>query len=177
MPSGVAQGVQHLRPHGRVALAVLGQPGRVDLECEAHPTHESSTVELRGCGSESLWSWVAGADRRPVGPDPTRSEAELVDVAGIERERVPQQYGSVLAHRELTELARLELVALLAGDDAGGEGGTGVRRQVTEVGRVPQRERLDRAVLDVGPHLVRGAETGQLDLALVRRPRQVAGRG
>src|SRR6185369_1305043 len=67
MPSGVAQGVQHLRPHGCVALAVLGQPGRVDLECEAHPTHESSTVDQRACGAG--WSGPTGGRSAPTRPD------------------------------------------------------------------------------------------------------------
>ena len=52
-----------------------------------------------------------------------------------------------------------------------------VRGEVAEVGRVPQRERGDGAVLDVLAHLVRRAEAGQCDLALVLRRRQVARRG
>ena len=51
-----------------------------------------------------------------------------------------------------------------------------VRGEVAEVGRVPQRERGDGAVLDVLAHLVRRAEAGQRDLALELRRREVARR-
>ena len=53
-------------------------------------------------------------------------EVEVVDVAGVELERVTEQHRGVLANRELTELAGLELVTLLAGDDAGRERATGI---------------------------------------------------
>src|SRR6185295_15956674 len=103
------------------------------------------------------------------------SEVELVDVAGVERERVAEHHCRVCSNGVLAELAGGELLTLLAGDQAGGERGARVGGQVAEVGRVPQRERLHRAVLDELLHLVRGAQTGQLDLALVRRAGQVPG--
>src|SRR5688572_19730718 len=75
--------------------------------------------------------------------DPQQTlEIELVHVGRVERERLTEQYHAALAHGVLAELAGLELVARLAGDDARCERAADVRRQVAEVGRVPQRERL-----------------------------------
>jgi hypothetical protein len=48
-------------------------------------------------------------------------------------------------------------------------------RRLTEPGRVPQEERLDRAVLYVGAHVNGGAETGQAHGALELRLGQVRG--
>ena len=89
----------------------------------------------------------------------------------------PSRTVAVGADLERAELAGLERVALFAGDLTGDQRLRGERGQVAEVGRVPQRERGDGAVLDVLAHLVRGAEAGQRDLALVLRRRQVARRG
>src|SRR5690242_13350218 len=106
----------------------------------------------------------------------TTSEVELVDVVGGELGRRAEDDLAVLADRVVAELAGGELVALLAGDLTGGQRGAGVGGQVTDVGRVPQGELLDGAVLDVLPHLVRQAEAGDGDLALVRGRADVAGR-
>src|SRR3954447_7575091 len=120
----------------------------------------------RYSSSRSGRTWSVKQTRRTPIPL-TGLEVELVDVVGLERVRVAQQHGAVLADGEVAELAGGELVALLALDEAGGERGARVGGEVAQVGRVPQRERLDRAVLDVGLHLVRGAEAGELHLALV----------
>ena len=76
----------------------------------------------------------------------------------------------------VAELAGLERVALFTGDLALDQRLRRVGGEVAEVGRVPQRERGDGAVLDVLAHLVRRAEAGQCDLALVLRGREVARR-
>ncbi len=73
--------------------------------------------------------------------------------------------------------AGLEGLALLAGDLTRGQRDRGPCGEVAESRRVPQLEGLDRAVLDVPAHVVRRAEPGQLDLALVRGARQVLGGG
>src|SRR5689334_10752335 len=86
--------------HLRLSAPVLVQPVRLDLEGETDPTHATNPL-------------------RPL-------EVELLDVAGVERERVAEQHGAVLADGELAELAGLELVAFLALDDAGGERGARV---------------------------------------------------
>src|SRR5262249_56264453 len=67
------------------------------------------------------------------------------------------------------ELAGGEGLAGLPGDAAGGVVHGRVAGEVAEVGRVPQLEGRDRAVLDVLAQLVRRAEPGQLHLAAVLR--------
>src|ERR1700761_4711015 len=96
------------------------------------------TVRWRRVYSSSrpgfTWSWKH-TRCRPSSPstavDP--SEVELVDVAGVELERVAEEDGVVGAHGVVTELAGLELVALLALDVALDQGVGGVRREVAEV--------------------------------------------
>src|ERR1700744_5917996 len=80
---------------------------------------------------------------RPANP---RSEVELVDVGGVEDGRRPQQHGVVRADRERAQLSGLERGALLDRELAPGDFRRGVAGQVAQVGRVPQLERLDRAV-------------------------------
>src|SRR5215213_10051536 len=101
-------------------------------------------------------------------------EVELVDVALVERRQRPEDDLAVGADRVLAEAAGLELLALLAGDAPGYERCRGLAGQVADVLRDPQLELVHGAVLDVLAHLVREAEPGQLDLALLRRGRQVA---
>src|SRR3954451_5313967 len=104
-------------------------------------------------------------------------EVVVVDVVGVERRRWAEDHLAVLAYRAIAELARLELLALGAGDLARRERRRRVRRQVAQLARVPQRELGHRAVLDELAHLVRRAQPGQLHLSLVRRGRQVPRRG
>src|SRR3954470_16312912 len=106
-----------------------------------------------------------------------RSEVEVVDVVGVELERVAEQHRAVRADRERAQVTGVEGVALLAGDVAVDQGLGGVRREGAEVGRVPERELGDGAVLDVVAHLVRRAEPGQHDLALGVGGGEVAGSG
>src|SRR5690606_11335823 len=105
---------------------------------------------------------------------PGGSEVVVVDVLLVEDRRRAEDDLPVGADGALAELAGLELLALLAGDLAGGQCAGRVPGEVAEVLRVPQRELLDRAVLDELAHLVRRAEAGQRDLALVLRAGDVA---
>src|SRR6201999_2815982 len=95
------------------------------------------------------------------------SEVEVVDVGGVEDGRRPQQHGVVRADGERAELAGLERGALLDRELAPGDLGGGVAGQVTQVGRVPQLERFDRAVGHVLLHRVRCTQPGELHLAPV----------
>src|SRR3954468_18407587 len=105
-------------------------------------------------------------------------EVELVDVALVERRERAEHDLAVGADRVLAETPGLELLALLAADATGHERRGGLAGEVADVLRNPQLELFHRAVLDVLAHLVREAEPGQLDLALLRRGRQIArGRG
>src|SRR5215203_4015879 len=96
-------------------------------------------------------------------------EVEVVDVALVERCQRAEHDLAVLADRVVAQAARLELLALLAGDAPGHERGRGLAGEVADVLRDPQLELVDRAVLDVLAHLVREAEPRELDLALLRR--------
>src|SRR2546422_41598 len=78
----------------------------------------------------------------------TWSEVVGVDVARIEDRGRAQDDLSVGADRLLAQLPGGEGLALLAGDLPGGDRRGGVGGQVAEVGRVPELEVLDRAVLD-----------------------------
>src|SRR4051794_36345391 len=100
------------------------------------------------------WSWK---HTRTSGSLDDRSEVELVDVVGVEPERVAEQHGAVRSHLERAQVTGVEAVALLAGDRAVDERLRGVRRERAEVTGVPERELLHGAVLDVFLHLVRGA--------------------
>src|SRR5665647_622622 len=104
------------------------------------------------------------------------SEVELIDVVLVELVGIAEEHRVVGADGELAELAGGEGVALLAGDLTLDEGCGRVRGEVAEILGAPQRELGDGAVLDVLTHLVRGAQTGQEDLALGARRRQVASR-
>src|SRR5688500_8007198 len=97
------------------------------------------------------------------------SEVELVDVVLGEHGRRAEDDLALGADRVVTEVTGLVLLALRTGDLPGRERGGGVGGEVAELARVPQRERLHGAVLDELAHLVRRAQTGQLDLALVLR--------
>src|SRR5215213_8509102 len=100
-------------------------------------------------------------------------EVVVVDVVGLEGRQRAEHDLAVGADRVLAETAGLELLALLAGDPARGERRGGLAGEVADVLGDPQLELVDRAVLDELAHLVREAEAGQLDLALLRRLRQV----
>src|SRR3954463_179471 len=101
-------------------------------------------------------------------------EVELVDVALVERRQRAEDDLAVGADRVLAETPGLELLALLAADAPGHERGGGLAGEVADVLRDPQLELVHGAVLDELAHLVREAEPGQLDLALLRRGREVA---
>src|SRR5690349_15089830 len=104
-------------------------------------------------------------------------EVEVVDVVGLEGRQRAEHDLAVGADRVLAETAGLELLALLAGDPARGERRSGLTGEVADVLRDPQLELVDGPVLDELAHLVREAQAGQLDLALLRRLGQVARRG
>src|SRR3954447_10613919 len=101
-------------------------------------------------------------------------EVELVDVVLVEDRRRAEEDLAVLAHGPLAEVAGGELLAFGARDRARRDRRRGIAREVAELARIPELEALDRAVLDEVAHLVRRAETGQLDLALVLGALQVA---
>src|SRR4051794_12642702 len=95
-------------------------------------------------------------------------EVELVDVALVECRQRAEHDLAVGADRVLAETSGLELLALLAADAPGHERRGGLPGQVADVLRDPQLELVHGAVLDVLAHLVREAQPGQLDLALLR---------
>src|SRR5690606_7774333 len=103
-----------------------------------------------------------------------RLEVELSDVLGVEAVWFPEHDGAVGTDGVAARVSCLERVALGTGALAGNERVRGVRGEVSQLLRVPQRELGNGAVLDVLPHLPRRAETGQRDLALRVRGRQVA---
>src|SRR3954451_17808844 len=104
-------------------------------------------------------------------------EVEVVDVLLVEPGGWAEDDLAVGADRVLAEPAGLELLALLAGDAAGHERRGGLAGEEADVLRDPQLELRHRAVLDELAHLVRRAQPGELDLALLGRARQVAGGG
>src|ERR671925_2416158 len=130
-----------------------------------------NTPTRAGCPGRELAA--AGCDAAAV----TTSEVEVVDVLLVEPRRRPEDHLALLADRLLAELAGLERLALGAGDPAGRERGGRVAGEVADVLRVPQLERLHAPALDELAHLVRRPEAGDLDLALVARPTDVAGGG
>src|SRR5439155_11535664 len=107
----------------------------------------------------------AGACREASGtPQCSLLEVELVDVRLVEDVRRPEQHGALRADLVRAELAGLERLARLARDRPRGEVHCCIGGEVAEIGRVPQLEPLDRAVLDVLAERVRPAETRPLDL-------------
>src|SRR5918992_2512885 len=104
-------------------------------------------------------------------------EVELVDVVLVEGRQRAEHNLAVGADRVLAEAPGGELLALLAGDAARDERGGGLAGEVADVLGHPQLELVDRPVLDELAHLVREAEPGELDLALLGRGREVAGGG
>ena len=95
-------------------------------------------------------------------------------LSALNTERVAQQDGGVGVDGELTQVAGGERVALLARDVAVDERVRGVRREVPRSAGFHSANSVDGAVVDVVTHLVRRAQTGQRDLALGVRGRQVA---
>src|SRR5260370_42014678 len=93
-------------------------------------------------------------------------EIEVVDIRRIERGRWSKHDFAALAHRALAQFARVKAVAFLARDRARREVSRRVRREVTELTRVPQLQRLHGAVLDERAHLVRRTESSDHDTAL-----------
>src|SRR4051794_2655867 len=92
------------------------------------------TSRVGGCAGGGFGggrSGSAGRNREPGrGACPgraRRSELELVDVAGVEGERVAEKDGLVGADGEVAERPRGELVTLLARDGALDEGVRGIR--------------------------------------------------
>src|SRR4051794_34264392 len=131
-------------------------------------------TRARGAGRGSA---VAGGRVLSVAVMRGSLEIELVDVVLGEGRQRPEDDLTVGADRVVAETPGLELLALLAGDPAGDERGGRLAGEIPHVLGDPELELLDGAVLDELAHLVREAESGQLDLALLRRGRQVAGRG
>src|SRR4051794_5156497 len=104
-------------------------------------------------------------------------EVEVVDVGLVEDGRRAEEHFALGADGLLTQVTGVELVALGARDRPARERRGGVAGQRAELARIPQLEAVDRAVLDEVTHLVRRAETRQLDLALVLGALQVARSG
>ena len=114
--------------------------------------------------------------RRVCGAHRLRSRSRRCSC--VERRQRAEHDLTVGADRVLAEPPGLELLALLAGDPPGDERRGGLAGEVADVLGHPELELLDGPVLDELAHLVREAQAGQLDLALLRRGRQVArGRG
>src|SRR5262249_22703230 len=129
----------------------------------------------RPARSMSVPDWVIGGGSSRGGP---RLEGELPDVLLVERRQRPEHDLVVRADRVLAEAAGGERLARLAGDPPGLERRRRLAGEVPDVLGHPELELVDRAVLHELAHLVGEAEAGQLDLALLRRLRQVArGRG
>src|SRR3954454_10090109 len=103
-----------------------------------------------------------------------RSEVEIADVLLVERRQRPEHDLPVRADRVLAEPAGGERLARLARDAARRERRGGLTGEVPDVLGHPELELVDCAVLDELAHLVREAEAGQLDLALLRRLREIA---
>src|SRR4051812_36560281 len=105
-------------------------------------------------------------------------EVELRDVLLVERRQRAEDDLPVVADRVLPEAPGGERLARLAGDAPGDQRRRGLAGEVADVLGHPELELVDGPVLDELAHLVREAETGQLDRALLRRGGQVArGRG
>src|SRR3954470_23017671 len=94
-----------------------------------------------------------GAPHDATPPSPVVLELELVDVLEREGIRRAENHLRLLIRtvddRVAAELAGLERLAGLARDRAVGERGDCVAREVPEILRVPERERLHRAVMDI----------------------------
>src|SRR6267378_5940025 len=103
-------------------------------------------------------------------------ELELVDVRLVEDERRSEDHLGLpvraLDDLVAAELAGLERLADLARDVTGRDRRDRVAREVPEILRVPERELLDRAVMDVLLHLARQAEPGEDNLVLELRVRE-----
>src|SRR3954449_12144435 len=142
----------------------------------ARPIPNTPTRARGRVGADSVWAPVSGEEESVTVNFVL--EVELVDVALVERRQRAEHNLAVLADRVLAETPGLELLALLAADAARDERRRGLPGEVADVLGHPQLELVHGAVLDVLAHLVREAEPGELDLALLRRRRQVArGRG
>ena len=126
---------EHVRPHGGVPVGVLLDPVGLDLELEAHP-FTGRSVPRAGGGRVGR----AG----PARPTRTTQKSKSSMFSALNTNGSPRRTVAVGADGELTELAGLEGVALLAGDVAVDQGLGGVRREVAQVLGVPQRERRRR---------------------------------
>src|SRR5690606_5084041 len=105
------------------------------------------------------------------------SEVVVVDVLGVEDGGRAEDDLAARADRALAELAGLELLALGSGDLAGRQRRRRVGGQVAEGLGGPQREFLDRAVLDELAYPVGGVEACQPILAPGDEGDVGAGRG
>src|SRR5215211_820200 len=130
---------------------------------------EACSSERMGEGS-FIWASETPACRKvPDTPARLLLEVELVDVLLVEHERRTEQHGPLRADLVFAELAGPERLAGLAADRGRRVVHRGIAGEVAEIGRVPQLERGDGAVLDVLAQGVRRPEPRQLDLAAVLR--------
>src|SRR3954454_9561128 len=95
------------------------------------------------------------------------SEVELVDVLLVERRQRAEHDLAVRADLVLAQPAGGERLARLAGDPPRDERRGGLAGEVADVLGDPELELVDVAVVDELANLVRDAEPGQLDLALL----------
>src|SRR3954468_20708991 len=105
--------------------------------------------------------------------EPADSEVELVDVLLAERRQRAEHDLAVRADLVLAQPAGGERLALLAGDAAGDERRRGLAGEGADALWHPELELVDGPVVHELAHLVREAEPGQLDLALLGRLREV----
>src|SRR5256885_12889878 len=147
--AGVPQGTKHLRPDRLVAPAVLCLLAWLHLHHERNSLHGLP----QGCGEAS------------ASPRRFTLKVQLVDVVGLEDKRGSEQDDTVGVDGVVTESAGGKFLAWVALDLALHKQRRRVVGKAAEVLDIPQRELLAGAVFDEGPHQVRRAEAGPLDLA------------
>src|ERR671914_1228107 len=130
----------------------------------------NTPTRARGPGRESM----PAAGVRLSATVMATLEVELVDVVGVERRQRAEHDLAVGADRVLAQPPGGELLTLRAGDAPGDQRRRGLAREIADVLGHPQLELLDGAVLYELAHLIREAQPGQLDLALLRRGREIA---
>src|SRR5215212_1533739 len=142
--------------------------------CRRERIGEGSVIAVR---EEGVPKHSAGTPRAGSRSPCSFLEVELVDVRLVEHERRPEQHGALRPDLVLPELPGRKGLPDLPRDRAGGVVDRRVGREEAEVGRVPELEALDRAVLDVLAQRVGRSEARELDLAAVLRRVEDGGRG